>query len=371
MQQGWVESIHDQCVKAKVPFFFKQWGGFPKSKTGRVLNGRTYDEHPYRPLVPVPDISRRRTLLKEMEYTVAHWRDSLEENLLRSRAYRRKEMPDMNGESHRNRREEPYLFTMPDRIVPEPKVSRPLYPIWTENKAKLIERYLYYFVLVTKHGTYIDGFAGPQRPDAMETWAAKLVLEGKPQWLRHFYLFDVDKKQVDQLRTLKRSQPERDIHIRQGDFNDLLRDLLSSGTITQNEATFCLLDHRTFECHWSTLETLAKYKTSGHKIEIFYFLPNSWLGRAFAAQKNTEILNSWWGREDWEEWRNLHPTVRMEHFIKRFKQEFGYWSVKPWPIYEHQDVGKYYVLHGSCYGPSCCMIAGGGYTRSHGHGVVT
>jgi hypothetical protein len=33
--------------------------------------------------------------------------------------------------------------------------------IWTENKAKLIERYLFYFVLITKHGAYIDGFAGP------------------------------------------------------------------------------------------------------------------------------------------------------------------------------------------------------------------
>jgi hypothetical protein len=36
--------------------------------------------------------------------------------------------------------------------------------LWTENKALLIERYLYYFVLVTKSGTYIDGFAGPQSP---------------------------------------------------------------------------------------------------------------------------------------------------------------------------------------------------------------
>jgi protein gp37 len=29
-----------------VPFFFKQWGGVNKKKTGRVLNGRTWDEMP-------------------------------------------------------------------------------------------------------------------------------------------------------------------------------------------------------------------------------------------------------------------------------------------------------------------------------------
>jgi protein gp37 len=30
----------------KTPFFFKQWGGFNKKKTGRILNGRTWDEMP-------------------------------------------------------------------------------------------------------------------------------------------------------------------------------------------------------------------------------------------------------------------------------------------------------------------------------------
>ena len=43
----------------------------------------------------------------------------------------------------------------PLKVVKVKELERPL---WTKNKAKLIERYLYYFVLVTKHGTYIDGF---------------------------------------------------------------------------------------------------------------------------------------------------------------------------------------------------------------------
>src|SRR5436305_7847313 len=149
------------------------------------------------------------------------------------------------------------LIELPEGLPKPRRVKRITNPIWTENKSRLIERYLYYFVLITKHGTYIDGFAGPQRPEAIDTWAAKLVLESEPRWLRHFHLFDMGQKQVSQLRTLKRSQPERDIHVRKGDFNVLVRDLLSSGDIKQNEAAFCLLDHRTFECHWSTLESLA------------------------------------------------------------------------------------------------------------------
>lgn len=46
MKPEWVQSIRKQCFDAGVPFFFKQWGGVRKHKTGRELNGRTYDEMP-------------------------------------------------------------------------------------------------------------------------------------------------------------------------------------------------------------------------------------------------------------------------------------------------------------------------------------
>ena len=46
MDVDWVLDIQQQCEKAKVAFFFKQWGGTNKKKNGRVLNGRTYDEMP-------------------------------------------------------------------------------------------------------------------------------------------------------------------------------------------------------------------------------------------------------------------------------------------------------------------------------------
>ncbi|OGA17728.1 MAG: hypothetical protein A3H32_10665 [Betaproteobacteria bacterium RIFCSPLOWO2_02_FULL_63_19] len=46
MQKEWVRSVLRQCRVAKVPFFFKQWGGVRKDLTGRALNGRTYDEMP-------------------------------------------------------------------------------------------------------------------------------------------------------------------------------------------------------------------------------------------------------------------------------------------------------------------------------------
>jgi len=46
MKEEWVTDIRDQCIDAGVPFFFKQWGGVNKKKTGRILQGRTWDEMP-------------------------------------------------------------------------------------------------------------------------------------------------------------------------------------------------------------------------------------------------------------------------------------------------------------------------------------
>ena len=46
MSKEWVTDIRDQCAAHGVAFFFKQWGGVNKKKTGRVLGGRTWDEMP-------------------------------------------------------------------------------------------------------------------------------------------------------------------------------------------------------------------------------------------------------------------------------------------------------------------------------------
>jgi protein gp37 len=46
MRKEWVSDIKDQCERANIPFFFKQWGGTNKKKSGRLLEGRTWDEMP-------------------------------------------------------------------------------------------------------------------------------------------------------------------------------------------------------------------------------------------------------------------------------------------------------------------------------------
>lgn len=46
MNAAWVRQVRDRCRSLRVPFFFKQWGGFQKKKNGRELDGRTWNEMP-------------------------------------------------------------------------------------------------------------------------------------------------------------------------------------------------------------------------------------------------------------------------------------------------------------------------------------
>lgn len=66
MAEPWVLSIRDQCQEAGVPFFFKQWGGIIKSRAGRLLQGRTYDEYPSLNPAPAPTKSERSRRLENL-----------------------------------------------------------------------------------------------------------------------------------------------------------------------------------------------------------------------------------------------------------------------------------------------------------------
>lgn len=222
-------------------------------------------------------------------------------------------------------------------------------PIWTENKAKLIERYLYYFVMITKHGAYIDGFAAPQYDGKEDAWAAKLVLESKPAFLRNFWLCELKKKGVARLEALKASQPNikgRTIKVVPGDFNQKVAGLLAGSDIADKTATFCLLDQRTFECEWQTLVTLSRHRAD-YKIELFYFLASGWLDRAMSGIKDNSILEKWWGRPDYGSLRGLSGHERMLQFCDRMKSELGYKHVHGWQIFSEEIGGKvmYHMIH--------------------------
>lgn len=67
LKRSWVVSIRRQCRAARVPFFFKQWGGVQKKNTGRELDGRFYDEIPALEILAAPPRSEWQRRLSTAE----------------------------------------------------------------------------------------------------------------------------------------------------------------------------------------------------------------------------------------------------------------------------------------------------------------
>jgi three-Cys-motif partner protein len=250
----------------------------------------------------------------------------------------------------------PLLFEdLPEHPTEEQLTFKALrHPIWTENKARLVARYLYYFVLITKHGCYIDGFAGPKQPGVADSWAAQLVVEIEPKLLRQFFLCDNDHKKVGALQALRDLQPPvrgRTINVIEGDFNEQIAGILGSGVIKPTTAAFCLIDQFSTECHWATLKTVAAHKPMNKpKIELFYFLASGWLERALEGfTKNLDVPERWWGRPDWRSVIKMPGQQRAQNFCQRFREELGYRFAHAWPIMDKGDRGRvmFHMIHAS------------------------
>jgi Bacteriophage protein gp37 len=67
MKEEWVRNLLSCCRRYNVPFFFKQWGGVQKKKTGRELEGQTYDEFPLTAREAIPNRVMRRRLASNLE----------------------------------------------------------------------------------------------------------------------------------------------------------------------------------------------------------------------------------------------------------------------------------------------------------------
>lgn len=73
IQEAWIQSVLTECEARGVPFFFKQWGGVQKKKTGRELNGRTYDCCPVYVADPIPDRRERTRIASNLQHLVAEF----------------------------------------------------------------------------------------------------------------------------------------------------------------------------------------------------------------------------------------------------------------------------------------------------------
>ena len=123
---------------------------------------------------------------------------------------------------------------------PRPHVRQPPVgieaPLWTIDKSRLIDEYIHHFLLVTKHGVYLDLFAGPQHATDAENWSVRRVLErrteGNPS-IRHYAVCDIKRKQADRLRNLGRNHPS--FRVYEGDANERVHEMLEGAPTPHDE----------------------------------------------------------------------------------------------------------------------------------------
>ncbi len=65
IKSEWVRSVRDQCRRAKIPFFFKQWGGVRKKENGRMLDGAIHDGFPKIEKATAPAMGTRKALAEQ------------------------------------------------------------------------------------------------------------------------------------------------------------------------------------------------------------------------------------------------------------------------------------------------------------------
>ena len=171
--------------------------------------------------------------------------------------------------------------------------------------------------------------------------------EGNPS-IRHYAVCDIKRKQVERLRILGKNHPS--FRVYEGDANERVHQMLKEAPITPKTACFCLIDQRTFECHWTTVEAVARHKREGYKVELFYFLAQKWL--------EPETKRSW--RRGGE----MAITRTSERF-RRFRDELDYAYSVPFSIHEKGDGSRtmYYMIHASDH-PAAAGLMARAYLRA-------
>jgi three-Cys-motif partner protein len=95
---------------------------------------------------------------------------------------------------------------------------------------------------------------------------------------------------------------------------------------------------------------LASHKSTGNKIELFYFFPTGWIDRSLAAVKKPETtkkVDRWWGRADWQELLSTDGMARAQLVADRFENELGYGKAVAYPIHSEKRRGRvmYHMIH--------------------------
>ena len=191
-------------------------------------------------------------------------------------------------------------------------MARRYFGYWTRVKLDVLSTYLNEFTTASKNKSderiYLDLFAGGtenvERLSGEEfVGSARIALETDDAPFTRLRFFE--KEHAKQLQNSVRDQDrDRDWKIISGDCNDKIHEVLSALSQYNWAPTFAFIDPNGPDCHWSTLESLARFKKAKHKTEIWLLFADGMFTRNLPLDGNInpaekEKMTRMFGTEDW------------------------------------------------------------------------
>ncbi len=182
--------------------------------------------------------------------------------------------------------------------------------IWSEVKLSIIREYMpVYSRLIKDHGLYhiyIDGFAGY---GLHESKTSGEIVPGSPlnalntvPPFREYHFIELAPSRAEQLQTYERGRS--DVHVHEGDCNEVLLKLLPTAKREQYRRALCLLDPYGIDIAWDVVATIGRMKS----VEIFlnFMVMDMNMNVLLHHPENAlpsqvERMNRFWGDESWRQ----------------------------------------------------------------------
>ena len=248
---------------------------------------------------------------------------------------------------------------------------------WSQAKHDVIAQYVAAYVQILGNQDYlrfhyIDGFCGAGESTSKDTGA---ILKGGPLHalgtkdpFTSYYFIDSDKDKTEHLRRIcDEKYPNREIHIKTGDSNEIIKEILPKFSYKKYDRILCLLDPYGLHLAWDVIVQLGHLGKSEGKgiVDIMINFPIMDINRNYAPKnpsavpKKAQRMDTFWGDDSWRTsfyketgLLNLEEKVNSDDLVnaycERLNKEAGFEFVaKPVPFTNTTNAPMFYFCFAS------------------------
>ncbi len=242
---------------------------------------------------------------------------------------------------------------------------------WTRGKLDLLRRYLDAFTTASKSQSeilYLDLFGGQPRNRERLTnedldGSARIALTTTEASFSRLRFFELEPF-ASQLRTVLEAEfGSRDFEVVPGDCNSTIRSVLASLESVNWAPTFVFVDPNGPDIHWSTLESISKFrKPKLTKPEIWLLLAAGMFIRTLPTDgavrvEDADKLDRMYGTGQWRAIYQarvaggLEPAIAREEYVNlmrwRLQHVLGYKRTHPLEIFNERGHSIYHMIFAS------------------------